>query len=45
MVARELVFLGKFRTDANRGGGFVYSFLAKGSKPVKKGTFPSVTLS
>ena len=28
MVASKWIFLGKFRTDSNRGGGFVYSFLA-----------------
>jgi ADP-ribose pyrophosphatase YjhB (NUDIX family) len=42
MESREWTFLGKYRTDANRGGGFVYSFLASNVQPTPGGTkFPS----
>jgi ADP-ribose pyrophosphatase YjhB (NUDIX family) len=37
LISTEWVFLGKFRTDANRGGGFVYSFLATKAKPAPRG--------
>ncbi len=36
MTADEWIFLGKYRTDVNRGGGFVYSFLARRAKVVKR---------
>eukprot|EP00759_Apiculatamorpha_spiralis_P002415 PhF_6_TR10960/c0_g1_i2/m.17677 len=32
LESSEMVFLGRFRTDVNRGGGFVNSFLAVGCK-------------
>eukprot|EP00048_Salpingoeca_helianthica_P004466 m.77072 g.77072 ORF g.77072 m.77072 type:complete len:249 (+) comp13204_c0_seq1:825-1571(+) len=35
MESTQWTFLGKFRTDANRGGGFVYSFLASNVKPAR----------
>jgi hypothetical protein len=37
MISHDWFFLGKFRTDANRGGGFVYSFLAKKAVLDKRG--------
>eukprot|EP00047_Mylnosiga_fluctuans_P008713 m.259816 g.259816 ORF g.259816 m.259816 type:complete len:246 (+) comp22983_c0_seq1:31-768(+) len=39
LVAKEWVFLGKYRTDVNRGGGFVHSYLARKATP-KRGQRP-----
>lgn len=41
MVSDEWTFLGKYRTDANRGGGFVHTFLAAKSRPAESNRLPS----
>lgn len=38
LVAGEMIPLGKYRVQVNRGGGFLYSYLAKDSTMIKGGS-------